>query len=581
MKRKILSVVVSLALLVGLMAVPASAATPEEIEASIDLGITWLASQQQPGGSWSPGNEPTALTGFALVKLCDRAYETGYSPFDPGYDYSEEVEKGLDYLFGQASAAGVGIRFAAGWTENYSTGIAMMAIASTRDPDRVVGVANPAVNGKTYKQVLQGCVDYMAWAQCDAPAAERGGWSYGPNADWADQSNTGYSVLGLRYAEEDLYGFECSIPQVVRDELKLWVNYIQLTDGGSDYDGTWGSSNLLRTGNLLFEQSFVGIPEGDLRVQDALGFIETNWVGGTDSQTMYCLMKGLESYGIETITVGGDPDYDWFDVFADHIIANQHADGYWDNLGWGQMLDTVWALLTLEKIAPPPPNQPPVADAGPDQTVEQASYQGTDVTLDGSGSYDPDEDPITYLWTWEGGSSTQVGPTVTVQLGTTTFTLVVNDGVLDSKPDTVDITVVDTTAPVVRCVESVNPNGNNVPGKNRGNNGKPKGVNPDGFYQLFAKDACDPDLEIRVGCRGCAGQYPGTLPFGPFPSGIVIKFTEAPGATPSIKKIGSPAQGGATAVTWHITLPSEPVVFATDASGNIAFFPCFVPPPPK
>lgn len=43
----------------------------------------------------------------------------------------------------------------------------------------------------------------------------------------------------------------------------------------------------------------------------------------------------------------------------------------------------------------PPLNRPPVADAGPDQTVYVASPATTAmVTLDGSGSYDPNGDPL-------------------------------------------------------------------------------------------------------------------------------------------------------------------------------------------
>jgi len=40
-------------------------------------------------------------------------------------------------------------------------------------------------------------------------------------------------------------------------------------------------------------------------------------------------------------------------------------------------------------------NQPPVADAGPDQTVQE----GSPVMLDGTGSYDPDVEVLTYQWT--------------------------------------------------------------------------------------------------------------------------------------------------------------------------------------
>jgi hypothetical protein len=94
-----------------------------------------------------------------------------------------------------------------------------------------------------------------------------------------------------------------------------------------------------------------------------------------------------------------------------------------------------------------PANTAPTANAGPDQTVEQASAAGTQVTLDGSASSDPDENPLTYRWAWPGGSATGVKPTVTLPLGATSVTLVVNDGQADSAPDTVLITVRDTTPP--------------------------------------------------------------------------------------------------------------------------------------
>ena len=114
-------------------------------------------------------------------------------------------------------------------------------------------------------------------------------------------------------------------------------------------------------------------------------------------------------------------------------------------------------------------NQPPVADAGRDRIVEQTYYQGALVPLDGSGSTDDGYLwPLTYTWTWLGGSATGMNPTVSLPLGTTTITLVVNDGIVNSVPDTVVVTVQDTTPPVITCptdvtVEQENAAGTVVP----------------------------------------------------------------------------------------------------------------------
>lgn len=101
-------------------------------------------------------------------------------------------------------------------------------------------------------------------------------------------------------------------------------------------------------------------------------------------------------------------------------------------------IDTV--VITIANL-----NKKPVAFAGGDQSVDEGSL----VTLDGSSSADPDNEPITYLWTAPDGiqlsSVTAIKPTFiapAVYLDSAIFfTLVVNDGVRNSDPDQVKIII--------------------------------------------------------------------------------------------------------------------------------------------
>ncbi len=412
MKKYILALsIVAVLLLASVTSV--SAATPEEINQSIVDGLAWLANNQQGDGSW-PGysGDDVATTGLAVLKLCEYAGEQGLDPFDDDpnsstyYEYAGNVTDGLDYLFlnlmkvnisdqnhttgasgtvDDPDTNGNGIGIYATYYDVYDTGIVLSAISACGSPDPdIISSTNPVVNGKTHKKVAQDMVDWLAWAQSDYnydyPGDDdcgEGGWYYSAldNSNTApDNSDTGYAVLGLAYAED----FGSTVPQWVKTELNAFVACIQdpvngdADDGGSWYrnigdTGTFIGTNILKTGNLIFEMGFVGDTPNTTRVLNALDYLERHWGNASgwiqppgwngdpaQYQAMFTTMKGLEFLGIETF---GDPEIDWFGNFSDVIVAQQNADGSWnESSGRGNpTIITTWALLTLEKSSPETP----------------------------------------------------------------------------------------------------------------------------------------------------------------------------------------------------------------------------------
>ncbi|MCC6139814.1 MAG: hypothetical protein IT389_04265 [Nitrospira sp.] len=93
-------------------------------------------------------------------------------------------------------------------------------------------------------------------------------------------------------------------------------------------------------------------------------------------------------------------------------------------------------------------NTAPTADAGPDQV---GKVPGSLITLNGSGSTDPNGDPLTYSWTLVSkpigstavlANSTTISPSFIVDLsGSYTVDLIVSDGTTSSAPASVNITV--------------------------------------------------------------------------------------------------------------------------------------------
>jgi hypothetical protein len=382
MKKLQLFIIIAVALLF-VTATAVSAATPAQINTAINKGVAYLALQQQADGSFGTQGsyQGVAPTGLAVLKLEDYAIEQGKSPFDPSYQYSGNVQKGLDYIFKHVQADGT---IKTQYTV-YDTSIGLMAICESGAPGKLVsGTGNVNADGKTYKQVAEAAVHRLVESQ----SLNDGGWYYYTNEEdadelrpgYGDQSNSGYATLGLTYAQK----FGISTPAATLGGVNTWVNLIQDPSGASKYwTSGWDWPNTYKTGSLLYQFKMVGAGTADPRVQNAVGYIQDHWNdngvnqwdGGDqgwkgDPQAAFGLMKGFEAQGINTITVGGNP-VDWYSDMSDWMVANQNADGSWAGEYWASspVLSTSWALLVLEKTTANPPPEFGVVKSASESSV--------------------------------------------------------------------------------------------------------------------------------------------------------------------------------------------------------------------
>ncbi|MEZ5992377.1 MAG: S8 family serine peptidase [Planctomycetota bacterium] len=187
--------------------------------------------------------------------------------------------------------------------------------------------------------------------------------------------------------------------------------------------------------------------------------------------------------------IGVYPDTRQYDDDTDAFIGTSAA-GIWTvrvtDTSSGNTGTLEWLAIEIDYDSTTPANQPPTADAGSNQTVNE----GATVNLNGSASSDPDFDTLTYQWVRLSGpaisiqnSNTATPSFVAPQVASTQTVVVqltVDDGNGGSDTDTVSITVNNVPAP------------NNPPTANAGADFS---VTEGNTGQLNGTASSDPDMD--------------------------------------------------------------------------------------
>ena len=349
-------------------AAPAVAAPPmERADSMVDLGLEYLAAQQQPDGTWQPAEQvPPAITALAL-----RAF-VGSDDYTPD---SPDVARGYDALLAQQVADG-GIYD--DLLANYNTAIAVSALTAARKEAGDDRYAAELDNALAYLRRLQWTPETRPdFAEDEVVQEVRGeddpfygGFGYGGRSRGPgrpDLSNTAMALEALHDA-----GIPADDPAMQRalrfvtglqNHSETNPNVFAGDDGGfvysPDADRSFesfagefvtpdGERRLRSYGSMTYaglkSMVYAGLTKDDPRVEAAFGWVSDNWtldanpgMGVEDPEDadhgLYyyylTLARALDAYDQPVLdTPGGRVD--WRVAFIDKLAELQRDDGSWE-----------------------------------------------------------------------------------------------------------------------------------------------------------------------------------------------------------------------------------------------------------
>jgi len=270
------------------------------------------------------------------------------------------------------------------------------------------------------------------------------GYSLAPSVRWA-HGGTGRISARLTRAGGRLYIGFTELPYRNSGSMRAVVGIRVDIDGSAD--AAVQSSDF---GFFVDEDGRPVQREGDgstmvLRPSPAAGFSSAINSAQSSWTAEFCLPEAIlggADHGIRIMLTMEVPD----------------AGGSLQTFGWPATADpnspATWAPVQLGAL-PPPANAAPVAFAGGDRLV--APVEATSIILDGRGSSDPEDQPLTYQWRQVDGALVALSdanaaqPSFSLEPDTTNsvrrFELVVNDGELDSPPAFVTVTAAPVAPP--------------------------------------------------------------------------------------------------------------------------------------
>ena len=314
--------------------------------------------------SWRTASESVGATGAALLAMLRNGHHPDH---DPAVDvFADCMRRGFYWLSQQMgsvnldeewdyNANGRGCFFLNDGTAN---ALAVMALATCATPSAVLGGGPLA--GVSHAEVLQDCVDLMAYCQADAGEG-RGGWRWQmtlPDVG-ADNIATPWYARAIDLCQQHQGSF---LSEAVLEELAAWLEYSQNEDGGFGYRGPEDRRSIATTAGGWCATALVG--DYYDRSSDAMDWIGAHWVSPNGHDESWpSLMEG-NSYEMLMVSEAARSQWRiptqvgwryWYEEFVQQLLYHetwgQRDDGHWDGCApladTSQELSTAFAVLVL------------------------------------------------------------------------------------------------------------------------------------------------------------------------------------------------------------------------------------------
>jgi hypothetical protein len=300
------------------------------LDHAVTRGLTYLASQQAPDGSFGDGRygRNVAIAALAGIALLADGHLPGRG------EYGHIVDRCLEFVLSCSTESGLLASDAANGPM-YGHGFALLFLAEVYG--MTAGGGDTGRAARLHEAVVKG-VRLIEQTQ-----NEQGGWRYNPVPYDADVSVTICQVMALRSARNA--GIEVS--SEVIDRAVEYIRRCQNADGGFKYQIEPGPSAWPRSAAGVATLYYAGIYRDDA-IDRGVRYLKREAMPGRSMGSRAHYFYG-HYYAVQSMYLaGGDAWAEWWPAIREELIGSQRENGSWEDRSVGDVYGTAMALIILQ-----------------------------------------------------------------------------------------------------------------------------------------------------------------------------------------------------------------------------------------